>query len=53
MQIEGLTVLGKEFDWSAYRGKVVLVLFFDTTNRKAAEFSEAALPFQRLSQRRI
>ena len=43
MQIEGLTVLGKEFDWSAYRGKVVLVLFFDTTNRKAAEFFQKPL----------
>ncbi len=43
MTLEGLTVLGKDFDWSRYKGKTVLVVFFASDNRQTAELFRVPL----------
>ena len=43
MKLEGLTVLGKEFDWATYSGKTVLVVFFGSGNRQTVDLFRVPL----------
>ncbi len=47
MKLEGTTIDGEKLDWEAYRGKVVLVRFWDTTS----DASKAELPSLKLKHR--
>ncbi|MBP5621729.1 MAG: hypothetical protein J6X44_06920 [Thermoguttaceae bacterium] len=43
MKLEGLTVLGKQFDWTTYSGKAVLVVFFGSGNRQTVDLFRVPL----------
>jgi thiol-disulfide isomerase/thioredoxin len=52
LELEGVTALGTEFDWTVYRGKTVLVLFWATRCRHCQEqMPEIKALHERLGER--